>query len=206
VSQTPSFNPLKEAAMAPSPEPFQLSIPETALADLKARLATTRFPDQAPDDRGTDLEYLRILVGYWKRWSCYMPTLCKSVALGAAFLGGIAISANADLLCRAGVDSCQPPADRAPPPHSVTLPNVDILGGKLNPHPYSSPGVGPRVSSFGTVRAEHYEVQPDFDTNVSLHPYTSGVGPWPAARQEPPSHHYRKSPSPTTPAPSSGTP
>ena len=59
VSQTPSFNPLKEAAMAPSPEPFQLSIPETALADLKARLAMTRFPDQAPDGPwagGTDLE------------------------------------------------------------------------------------------------------------------------------------------------------
>ena len=187
--------------MAPSPEPFQLSIPETALADLKARLAMTRFPDQAPDDRwayGTDLEYLRSLVGYWKRWSCYLPTLCKSVALGAAFLGGIAIGANADPLCRAGVDSCQPPA------RSVTLPNVDIFGGQLNLHPYSSPGVGPRVSSFGTVRAEHYEVPADFDTNVSLHPYTSGVGPWPSARQEPPSHHYRKSPSPTTA--SSGTP
>ena len=202
--------------MAPSPEPFQLSIPETALADLKARLAMTRFPDQAPDDRwacGTDIEYLRSLVGYCKRWSCYLPTLCKSVALGAAFLGGIAIGANADPLCHAGVDSCQPPAggvaalppaDSAPPPHSATLPNVDIFGGQLNLHPYSSPGVGPRVSSFGTVRAEHYEVPADFDTNVSLHPYTSGVGPWPSARQEPPSHHYRKSPSPTTP--SSGTP
>jgi len=45
--------------MAPSPEPFRLSIPETALADLKARLARTRFPDQAPDGPwayGTDLE------------------------------------------------------------------------------------------------------------------------------------------------------
>jgi hypothetical protein len=167
----------------------------------------TRFPEQAPDDRwayGTDLEYLRSLVGYWKGWSCHMSTLCKSVGLGAAFLGAIAIGANADPLCRAGVDSCQPPADRAPPPRSVTLPNVDIFGGQLNSHPYSSPGVGPRVSSFGTVSAEHYEVPADFDTNVSLHPYTSGVGPRPSARQEPPSHHYRKSPSPTTP--SSGTP
>lgn len=34
--------------MAPGPEPFHLSIPETTLADLKARLAMTRFPDQAP--------------------------------------------------------------------------------------------------------------------------------------------------------------
>jgi hypothetical protein len=130
------------------------------------------------------------------------------VALGAAFLGGIAIGANADPLCRAGADSCQPPA------RSVTLPNVDIPGGKLNPHPYSSPGVGPRVSSFGTVRAERYEVPADFDTNVPSHPYTSGVGPWPGpgtagtsmAGSKPPSQHYRKSPSPTMPAPSSGTP
>ena len=54
--------------MVASPEPFQLSIPETALADLKARRAMTRFPDQAPDGPwayGTDLEYMRSLVGYW---------------------------------------------------------------------------------------------------------------------------------------------
>jgi pimeloyl-ACP methyl ester carboxylesterase len=55
--------------MTPSPEPFRLSILETALADLRARLAMTRFPDQAPDAPwayGTDLEYMRGLVGYWK--------------------------------------------------------------------------------------------------------------------------------------------
>lgn len=34
--------------MAPGTEPSHLSIPETALADLKARLAMTRLPDQAP--------------------------------------------------------------------------------------------------------------------------------------------------------------
>lgn len=28
--------------MAPRPEPFQLSVPETALADLKGRLASVR--------------------------------------------------------------------------------------------------------------------------------------------------------------------
>ena len=41
---------------------------ETALADLKARLAMTRFPDQAPDGPwayDSDLEYMRSLVGYW---------------------------------------------------------------------------------------------------------------------------------------------
>lgn len=213
----PPFNLLKEAALAPSPVPFRLSIPETALPDLKARLAMARFPDQAPEDRwayGTVLNHLRSLVGSRERWSCYMPSLCKSVALGAALLGGIAIGANAGPLCRAGVDSCQPPADRAPPPHRATLPNVDVFGGQLNLHPYSSPGVGPRVSSFGTVRAEHYEVPGDFDSNVPLHPYTSGVGPWPGpgdrgtfmSGSKPPSKHYRKSSSLTMSAPSSGTP
>jgi microsomal epoxide hydrolase len=55
--------------MSPRPEPFQLFIPETALADLKARLAWARFPDQAPDGAwayGTELEYMRGLVDYWK--------------------------------------------------------------------------------------------------------------------------------------------
>jgi hypothetical protein len=27
------------------------------------------------------------------------------------------------------------------------------------------------------MRSEHYEVPPDFDANVALHPYTSGMGP-----------------------------
>ncbi len=46
-----------------------LSIPEPALADLCERLARTRFPDQAPGPAwayGTDLEYMRQLVEYWR--------------------------------------------------------------------------------------------------------------------------------------------
>jgi hypothetical protein len=45
-----------------------LSIPEPAIADLRERLARTRFPDQAPGPAwayGTDLEYMRRLVEYW---------------------------------------------------------------------------------------------------------------------------------------------
>ena len=37
----------------------------------------------------------------------------------------------------------------------------------------------PRISSGHTVRAEHYEVPPDFDNDVASHPYTSGLGPCP---------------------------
>jgi pimeloyl-ACP methyl ester carboxylesterase len=55
--------------MAPSPRPFTLHVPDTDIADLKARLGRTRFPDQAPDRRwayGADLAYMRSLVDYWQ--------------------------------------------------------------------------------------------------------------------------------------------
>jgi microsomal epoxide hydrolase len=51
------------------PEPFILHVPEDAIADLTARLARTRFPDQAPEASwayGTDVGYLRGLVDYWR--------------------------------------------------------------------------------------------------------------------------------------------
>jgi pimeloyl-ACP methyl ester carboxylesterase len=55
--------------MAPTPTPFTLSVSDEAIADLRARLALTRFPDQAPDAPwayGTDLDYMKTLVSYWK--------------------------------------------------------------------------------------------------------------------------------------------
>ncbi len=54
--------------MAARPEPFTLRVPDEAIADLRDRLARTRFPDQAPGDPwayGTDVGYLRQLVEYW---------------------------------------------------------------------------------------------------------------------------------------------
>jgi microsomal epoxide hydrolase len=54
--------------MAARPEPFTLRIPDEAIADLRDRLARTRFPDQAPGDPwayGADVGYLRQLVEYW---------------------------------------------------------------------------------------------------------------------------------------------
>jgi pimeloyl-ACP methyl ester carboxylesterase len=52
-----------------TPIPFTLSIPDTQIADLKERLARTRFPDQAPDAPwayGADLDYMKGLVEYWR--------------------------------------------------------------------------------------------------------------------------------------------
>jgi microsomal epoxide hydrolase len=55
--------------MSRRPEPFTINVPDSAIVDLRERLARTRFPDQAPGgpwDYGTDVEYLRGLVEYWR--------------------------------------------------------------------------------------------------------------------------------------------
>ena len=46
-----------------------LDIPDSAVADLRERLARTRFPDQAPGEPrayGTNVDSLRRLVEYWR--------------------------------------------------------------------------------------------------------------------------------------------
>src|SRR3954447_26270317 len=48
---------------------FALHVPDAAIGDLRERLARTRFPDQAPGEAwayGTDVDYLRRLVDYWR--------------------------------------------------------------------------------------------------------------------------------------------
>ena len=55
--------------MSARPEPFTLNVADTAIADLRERLARTRFPDQAPGEPwayGTNVDYLRGLVEYWR--------------------------------------------------------------------------------------------------------------------------------------------
>jgi pimeloyl-ACP methyl ester carboxylesterase len=55
--------------MADSPTPFTCHAPDEILADLKARLKSTRFPDQldgAGWEYGTELSYLQELCAYWR--------------------------------------------------------------------------------------------------------------------------------------------
>lgn len=55
--------------MAGAPEKFELRVPDGAIADLRARLALTRFPDPAPGPAwayGTDLAAMRSLVDTWR--------------------------------------------------------------------------------------------------------------------------------------------
>src|SRR5256714_7547572 len=49
--------------------PFRLEIAESAILDLRERLARTRFPDEPPLEpwsSGTSLSYMRELIAYWK--------------------------------------------------------------------------------------------------------------------------------------------
>jgi pimeloyl-ACP methyl ester carboxylesterase len=49
-------------------EPFTVGVSEEVLADLRARIANTRWPEAAPGapwEQGTDLDYLQGLLAYW---------------------------------------------------------------------------------------------------------------------------------------------
>jgi pimeloyl-ACP methyl ester carboxylesterase len=49
-------------------EPFEIHVGDEVLADLRARIGATRWPDAAPGapwEQGTDLEYLRDVLVYW---------------------------------------------------------------------------------------------------------------------------------------------
>jgi Epoxide hydrolase N terminus len=49
--------------------PFRIDVPEDTLADLRDRLARTRWPGEVDDagwDQGTNLAYLRALCGWWR--------------------------------------------------------------------------------------------------------------------------------------------
>lgn len=74
--------------------PFHLQVPEAALADLRERLARTRFPDEPPLEpwsTGTSLAYLRELTNYWNSsfdWRAWEQKL-NSFKNYKAALGGI---------------------------------------------------------------------------------------------------------------------
>ena len=61
--------PALAAQSRPAIVPFRIQVPDAELADLKQRLARTRFPDEIEGSGwtyGTDLTYLKALVAYWQ--------------------------------------------------------------------------------------------------------------------------------------------
>lgn len=49
--------------------PFEISVDDAALEDLRERLAQTRWPDEIPDsewDYGSNLDYIKELCEYWR--------------------------------------------------------------------------------------------------------------------------------------------
>ena len=57
------------AASSNAITPFRISVPDSAIADLRQRLSLTRLPDQLNEvswEYGTDLEYLKELLDYWR--------------------------------------------------------------------------------------------------------------------------------------------
>jgi pimeloyl-ACP methyl ester carboxylesterase len=60
--------PAEAAEPLPAPELFSIRVDQAVLDDLRARIRNTRWPPPAPGPRwgqGTDLDYLRGLLGYW---------------------------------------------------------------------------------------------------------------------------------------------
>lgn len=62
-------------------EPFRVSVSDEAVADLRERLARTRWPDQLPEagwDYGSELRYMQSLCTYWREeydWQGYAARL-----------------------------------------------------------------------------------------------------------------------------------
>jgi len=57
------------AASSTAITPFRINVPDSAIADLRQRLSLTRLPDQLDGvswEYGTDLEYLKALLDYWR--------------------------------------------------------------------------------------------------------------------------------------------
>jgi hypothetical protein len=99
-----------------------------------------------------------------------MPS--KSIVTGGALLVGIVVTActqaphPVQITALSTTDSMS--ADRA-----ITLPDVVVT-----PQPYAR-GSSPRPSSENRIPVSHFRVWLGYDSQVALHPYTSGLGPCP---------------------------
>jgi pimeloyl-ACP methyl ester carboxylesterase len=69
IAMLPPFDVQAQSAAGSEAVPFTVDVPQAVLSDLQRRLDRTRWPDQIAGSAwtyGTDTEYLRELVEYWK--------------------------------------------------------------------------------------------------------------------------------------------
>lgn len=77
----------------PAPRPFAITIPDAALADLRARLDRVRWPDEIPGagwSHGADLAYMKSLVAHWREgydWRAHEAALNRSRQFTAPVAG-----------------------------------------------------------------------------------------------------------------------
>lgn len=131
-----------------------------------------------------------------------MSISLKSASLGAAVLATIATVANAPALA---ADPMQQVAQAPRAVGAVMLPPVVVHPqppASWYDDPYTS-GRTERSSSLNHRQFYHYKVPVGYDSNVAMHPYTSGFGPCtegaspaqgcrhPTSNPMPPSHYER---------------
>jgi|SRR6202041_1262880 hypothetical protein len=106
-----------------------------------------------------------------------MYTCSRSVTVGAVIFTALVTAAHADPVSQSNIPVATPQIAQMTAP-SVKLPPVVVhpVPQSWNYDPYTD-GHGPRPSSMNSRKAEHYKVPVGYDSNVAMHPYTSGIGP-----------------------------
>jgi len=97
-----------------------------------------------------------------------MSSFVKSTMLGLGLVAGVAISAGAQTLPNQSGVAALPPQASAPAPS---------IGPAAAPPSEKYVGPAPGASDGGMP--QHFQKPADWDANVGLHPYTSGMGPKP---------------------------
>ena len=110
-----------------------------------------------------------------------MSTLVKSALLSVGLAAGISFAAYAQAPAVASL----PPAEKPAVAPSGAYPGPSVGGqsyngmGQTQPVTASPAYVGPSIGVGTGHTPPHFEKPADWDQNVALHPYTSGVGPRP---------------------------
>ena len=118
-----------------------------------------------------------------------MASLAKSTVLGLSLLTGVAFAAHAQSGSIAALPpgaAAAPPAATAPVGPSATYPGpnpgLGYYGGTVQtqaPVTGSPQYVGPAPGAGTGATPPRFEKSADWDSNTTLHPYTSGQGPRP---------------------------